>query len=126
MAKAVLAKITQKINGIELVEATKVNINKKRPLARKKTSAGKILTGKGIGETDLTIEFANPSDRMQFEFFAEAIEGEEGFQYDFIMGAASFQVPNCFIGDGSASYDPGSGDLSRSVNILGGVMKKIT
>lgn len=126
MPSAVLAKISHKVNGVSLVEATKISITRAQPITRKKTTAGNVLTGKGIGDTDINLEFANPDDLAQFESFTSGIEGPQGFLYEFVLGKATFQVPNCFISNSSASYDPGSGDLSRSCSIMGGVMRRVS
>lgn len=126
MSSAVLAKISHKIEGVSIVEANKITIKENRPITQKKTTAGMVVTGQGVSDTEIDLEFAQPDDRAQFETFANVIGGKQGFLYEFVMGAETFQVPNCFVSNSSASYDPGSGDLSRSVTIKGAVMVKIS
>jgi len=125
MPSAVLAKISHKVEGVSLVEAIKITIKRNQPITQLKTTAGKVLTGKGVSDTEIDLEFGQPSDRAQFEAFIANIEGPQGFLYEFTMGQEIFQVPNCFISNASVSYDPGSGSLSRSVTIKGAVMVNI-
>ena len=119
MPSAVLARISHKIEGVSIVEATKINIKENRPITQKKTTAGKVVTGQGVSDTEIDLEFAQPDDRAQFEAFVNTLGGRNGFLYEFVMGQETFQVPNCFVSNSSASYDPGTGDLSRSVTIKG-------
>ncbi len=127
MAIALQGQIRHQINGVEMVEATNISIDKNQPLTVKKGTAGYIGTAKGIGDTRIRLTFAQPALRSQFETFAmTASEGLLGFTYTFQKGISIFVVTNCFAGNAGLTNDPASGNIDNTVEIQGAEMRQLS
>lgn len=114
------------INGVEVVEATDIDIQNPRPLGQKFGAAGLIGTYKGQAGPRINLTFAQPSGRAQFEQFALAQEDpENGFTFVFTKGSSRWLASFCFRGDSSLRNTYESGDMSVTMSIVAGSLKQV-
>jgi len=119
MSKALQGQVQHSINFVRAVEATRITVTKNQPLTVKKGPAGRIGTGKGIGDGSVSITFAQVADREQFNGMALPQDGPEGFTYCFQQGNRWFMMTDCHIGTATLDNDPGQGDTSTTMQISG-------
>lgn len=114
------------INGVEVVEATDIDIQKPRPLGQKFGAAGLIGTYKGQAGGRVQLTFAQPSQKAQFEQFALAAEDpENGFTFVFTKGGTRWLMSFCFAGDAGMRGNYESGDTSVTLSIIGTQPKQV-
>lgn len=114
------------INGVEVVEATDIDIQKPRPLGQKFGAAGLIGTYKGQAGSRISLTFAQPSGKSQFEQFALAAEDpENGFTFVFTKGSTRWLASFCFAGDAGMRGNYESGETSVTMAIVAGQIKQV-
>ena len=119
MSSALQNRIRQWINGVEVVQATRVAISQPKPTYKKFGAAGLIGIGRGQAGCDITITFAQPDDKAQFEAFALAQDGPGGFTYVYTKGSSRFMVMPCVAGDAEMSNEYESGVIDVTLKLTG-------
>jgi hypothetical protein len=78
------------------------------------------------------LTFAVTSARDQFNFLAKMAEqksGGKGFTYDWWEGEVGigihWMITGCFLGNFSLTNNPKSGESTRSISIMGQVLKAL-
>ncbi len=114
------------INGVEVVEATDIDVQVPRPLGQKFGAAGLIGTYKGQAGTRISLTFAQPSGKSQFNQFALAAEDpENGFTFVFTKGSERWLASFCFAGDAGMRNTYESGDISVTMSITAARVKQV-
>jgi len=127
MSVALQNRIRQWINGVEVVEATDVDIQAPKPVGAKFGAAGLIGVFKGQAMCRIQLTFAQPAQKAQFEAFALTQDDpDSGFVYVFTKGLSRFQVNPCVSGDAGMRGNFESGDTSVTLTLMGAPARQIS
>ena len=117
------------------VEATQFSIDHDPPLNYRAGFAGTIGISKGQAPVLVSLTFATPAGKDQFNLLAMVAQGRNtdptnpGFTYTWWEGdvgiSRRWQIHNCQMGSFRQQNDPMAGTGDRSVRIMGCNLKQI-
>ena len=129
---ALLGAVVHSIDFAEAITCTQFEFGHSPPLNFQAGPRGPIGISRGQAPYEVKLTFAVPSARDQFNFLAKIAEqrsGGKGFTYDWWEGEVGigihWMITGCFLGNFSLTNNPQAGTTSKSISIMGQVLKAL-
>ena len=129
---ALLGAVVHSIDFSPAVMGTQFEFTHNPPLNFQGGFRGSIGISRGQAPYEVKLTFAVPAARDQFNFLARMAEqksGGTGFAYDWWEGSEGIGIhwllTGCFIGNFSMTNDPKQGTSTKSISIMGQVLKAL-